>query len=260
MGRGHVELAHARDVGSSEIPARGWPAGTATTVLSRDPDGGAFTGILHLPAGYRRPAGVLPGDSELLVLSGGLWIGSAPRPAGFYEYHPGGSGHEEWAVAEQPCELFFKAGGVPDFEPGAVAADERHVSLDTARMEWMVTPVPGPPPGITVKILRTVEETGELAALVANPPRYDYARLEYHDCVEEMYCIEGDMRLGNSGLMTPGSYFWRPAYVTHGPFYSHTGVLMYLWVASTLVNHFVEDPRRTPEENRAEAHAQAPAA
>ena len=36
-----------------------------------------------------------------------------------------------------------------------------------------------------MKILRSVEATGEMSALVANPPRYDYPQLEYHDCVEE---------------------------------------------------------------------------
>ena len=33
---------------------------------------------------------------------------------------------------------------------------------------------------------------------------------------------------------------------------------MFLWVESTLVNHYVSDPRRTREENRAEAAGGVP--
>lgn len=256
MSRGHVELLNADDVAATEIAAGGWPAGTSTLVLSRDPDDGAFSGILRLPAGYRRGAGHVQADGDLLVVAGGLRIGDADRGVGHYEYHPPGSGQQEWVVGEQGCELFVKVSGVPDFVPdGSSTAADGHVAFDTTRLDWIVTPVDGPPAGIVVKLLRTNEATGEMAALVANPPRYDYPQLEYHDCIEEMYCVGGDMRLGNSGLMTERSYFWRPAYVTHGPFYSHTGALLFLWVASTLLNHYVEDPRRTPAENRAEAGA-----
>jgi ChrR Cupin-like domain len=124
---------------------------------------------------------------------------------------------------------------------------------------WMTNPVEGAAPGLTVKILRHVEETGEMTAIVANPPRFDYPVLEFHDCVEEMYLIEGDMRLANSGVMVPGTYLWRPGYITHGPFYSHLGSLMFLWTSSTLINHVPRDPAATPEENLEQARAEGTA-
>ena len=117
-------------------------------------------------------------------------------------------------------------------------------------MPWVATHIPGPPPGIILKLLRHVEETGEMTWLCGNPPRWDYPRLEFHDCIEELYCIEGDIWLGNSGTMRPGSYLWRPPYLTHGPFYSRTGCLLFGWVPSTLVNHLPASALSTPEENQ----------
>ena len=88
-----------------------------------------------------------------------------------------------------------------------------------------------------------------MTALCSTVPHYDYPMLEFHDCIEEIFLIEGDIWLGNSGLMTAGSYLWRPAFITHGPFFSRTGALMLLWVPSTLVNHVPAVPESTPEEN-----------
>ena len=68
--------------------------------------------------------------------------------------------------------------------------------------------------------------------------------------------VDGDIRLGNSGLMSKGRYFWRPPYIAHGPFFSTAGMLALITIDSPLINHFVDDPRRTIAENRAEALAQ----
>jgi hypothetical protein len=58
--------------------------------------------------------------------------------------------------------------------------------------------------------------------------------------------------------MTAGSYFWRPAYVTHGPFFTTNGFIALAWADSAVVNHFIDDPTRTPEQNRREAEQLAP--
>lgn len=260
-GRGHIELWHPGDGEPAEIPAAGWPAGTEATVLSRDPGDGALTATLELPAGYWRRAGHVAAESDLLILGGSIAIGGVERGVGHYEYHPAGSGQQDWVVGADGAEVFVKLSGVPDFVPdGNATPSGDAIVLETAQEPWMITPVEGPPPGIVVKLLRQDERTGEIAAIVANPPQFDYPNIEFHDCIEEMYCIVGDMRLGNSGLMQEGSYFWRPAYITHGPFYSATGTVMFLWTSSTLINHFVDDPRQTPAQNRAQAREEARAA
>jgi hypothetical protein len=252
--RGWVELAHADELPWEPMHGAGWPAGAEVRALSRDPASGALTGIVRLPPGYRREAGHHEGTAEFLVLAGALRVGGALRACGYYEYDPPRVTQERW-VSDQGVELLFMArSGTPDFlpEPGQGDGTER-LRLDTAAMEWIVTPVAGPPPGICVKPLRHVEETGQLAALVASVPEYDYPKLEFHDCIEEIYCVSGDIWLGNSGTMRAGSYLWRPPYITHGPFFSRGGCVLFLWVDETLVNHFVDDPRSSREDNRRRA-------
>jgi hypothetical protein len=240
MTRGHVELAHAPQIREEALPASGWPSGAVVRILSRDEDTGAFSAVLRLPPGYRRHAGHLSTESELLLLEGSLRIGGEVR----------GSDQEAWSTEGGATLLFCARGGSPDLRPGPGSeAAESPVRHDTERMDWMVSPVPGPPEGMVLKILRHVEATGEMTALCSSVPSYDYPMLEFHDCVEEIYLIEGDIWLGNSGLMTGGSYLWRPPFVTHGPFFSQTGALMLVWVPSTLVNHVPASPASTPEEN-----------
>lgn len=259
MGRGHIELLHARDLEDAEFAAVCWPFGTRARMLSRDEDpAGGLTAVLRLPAGFYRVAGSLGCDSQFVILAGSLWIDKTPRVSGYYEFDPAGSGQAVWSTNE-PCELLIKIEGAPDFIPGAAPVSDERISLDTSRMPWQMNPVPGAATGLTHKSLRFVEETGEMTALVANPPRFDYPALEFHDCVEEMYMIEGDIRLANSGRMDTGTYFWRPGYITHGPFYSHGGALMFLWTSSTLVNHVPPTPATTPAENLEQARREGTA-
>ena len=56
--------------------------------------------------------------------------------------------------------------------------------------------------------------------------------------------------------MSKGRDFWRPPTIAHGPFFSTAGMLALITIELPLINHFVDDPRRTIEENRAGAPAQ----
>jgi hypothetical protein len=173
-----------------------------------------------------------------------------------YDYRPAGATQEPWA-ADEACTLLFAARtGAPEFVPADGAAPDGSLRVDSERLEWNATrKVPGPPPGFFSKQLRYEPETGEGVWLSACVPRTEYPEVEYHSCVEESFFIVGDIRMGTSGLMTAGSYFWRPPFITHGPFYCHAGKVSVIYVDGPLVNHFVDDPARTPEENRAEYEA-----
>jgi hypothetical protein len=261
VSRPHVELVHAPELPWTGLPASGWPAGAEVRLLSRDAETGALSAVLRLPAGWRRPAGHLVSDADLLVLSGSVRIGDHVRGLGWYEYTPPGATQEPWTVGEE-CELFFAPRtGTPDFVagPGGPASDDVSLAIDTETVPWMLTPIPGPPAGLTLKILRRTPEGGTLW-LSSTVRDFDYPKIEYHDCAEESFNLYGDIWLGNSGTMVPGSYFWRPPYIAHGPFYSREGRVAITYCDGPLVNHFVDDPRRTPEENRAEAEAQGPPA
>lgn len=258
MARAHIEHIHRDEVPREPLRAGGWPAGMTATTLSRDPDNGALTAILHLPPGWRRPAGHLPVDCDLFVLEGSLYVGDALRGYAWYEHAPAATSQEAWRAGDQGAELMlFSPRGAPDFlpQPGP-AGREGRIEIDTARMQWAHTVIPGPPPGMFIKLLRYVEASGEGLFLASSVPHYEYPKIEYHDCVEEAYMVDGDIRLGNSGLMSAGRYFWRPPYISHGPFFSLDGMLALIYIDSPLINHFVDDPRRTVEENRAEALAQ----
>jgi len=250
VSRGHVELAHAPRIPEVDLSTSGWPAGAIVKLLSTDDRTGAFTAVLRLLAGYRRHAGHFTIEAEFFVLTGSLRIGETVRGPGYYEHSPSGAEQLPWSTESGAELLFFARTGSPDFAAGTgLRGAEASLQCDTERMEWMVSPVPGPPEGMVIKILRHVEATGEMTALCSTVPHYDYPMLEFHDCIEEIFLIEGDIWLGNSGLMTAGSYLWRPAFITHGPFFSRTGALMLLWVPSTLVNHVPAVPESTPEEN-----------
>ena len=258
MAREHREIVCAADIGAEPVPGEGWPPGAELKRLSHDRETGAVSGVMSLPAGYRRGAGAQPPGSELFVLSGSVRIGASVRSTGFYEYTPAEAAQEPW-VTEDDCELLFLSRGTPDFAPGAGSADNSGcIRLDTTRMPWVAGKVPGPPPGLFSKVLRHSRESGERVFLCACVRRYDYPLVEYHDCSEECYQISGDMRMGTSGLMQPGSYFWRPPYISHGPFYSRGGMVALMTVDGPLLNHYVENPRRTAEENRAEALTEGP--
>ena len=253
LERGHVELAHAPGIDWAPLPATGWPAGPEARVLSIDPVDGALTCTLRLPAGYRRPLGHLAAATDVFVLSGSFRSGGDVRGLGWYEHRPAGATQQPWTV-DEGCELLFAARtGRPDFlpEPGPLgAAAAGVVERDTETEPWTGSPIPGPAPGLVHKELRADPLSGERLWLSGVIPDWDYPKLEWHEVIEEIFCIGGDIHLGNAGTMTRGSYLWRPPYLTHGPFHSSAGCLLFVWVNGKLVNHFVDDPSATPEENR----------
>ena len=250
--RGWVELAHSPQIGPVPLPAEGWPHGATLRVLSISSTNGALTGELILPPGYRRPAGHWATQVEWYVLDGTVRVGTTVRGVGYYEFSPAGGSVEAW-TSDQGATVLFLCRARPDFlpEPGPAGTAGR-IQLDSEAAPWVDGHIEGPPPGVVYKMLRHVPETLEMTWLFGVPPRWDYPRLEYHNGIEELYCITGDIWLGNSGLMTPGSYLWRPPFITHGPFYSRTGTILLGWVPSLLVNHWPASPASTVDENIAD--------
>lgn len=257
MSRDLVELAHAAAIEPLPLELDGWPAGATIKPLSHDDETGALTAIVDLPAGWRRLPGAAEGDVELFVLAGGVRVGNALRGWGYYEFAPAGSRQPGWIV-EQGCQLLLMARGSPGFAVGGSTSVSGRIELVTETLPWTETLIGGHPPGVVMKVLRTVEETGETMLLESIVPRWDYPVIEYHSCAEELFLIEGDIWLGNSGTMLPGSYLYRPAYYTHGPFYARTGAVILAWLEAAVDSVYIDDPRRTPEQNRRDAVARRP--
>ena len=250
--RGWVELAHAPAIEWEPLPAEGWPAGARAKVLSRDPADGAFTGIVRLEAGYRRPSGHQAATIEVLVLRGTLRLGDGVKGLGWYGYLPAGVSSSAW-TAESDVELLLCARtGAPHFlpGPGPVESHDDVIAIDTETVEWQASSRAGIAPGLSHKLLRYDPATGEGAFLGAAVPTWRSPYLEFHHTIEEIYCVSGDITLGNSGRMDEGSYLWRPPFITHGPFHSDAGAVIFVWVDGELVNHPPASPDATPEQNR----------
>ncbi len=217
-----------------------------------------MTAVLTLAAGFRREPGAVAAASDLFVLGGSLAIGDAHHGCGYYEHRAAGAAAPAWHSPDG-CRLLVLVKGRANFAPGrAAGAQPPAIGLATERLPWRAGAIPGPPPGLFSKTLRHDDATGERVFLSASVRRYDYPLSEYHDCAEESFRLAGDMRLATTGLLTAGSYYWRPPYVTHGPFYSRSGSLAFMTVDGPLVNHYVDDPWRSADANREEARALGP--
>lgn len=249
--RGWIELAHAPQIEWEPMPAEGWPVGPQAKVLSRDAADGAFSGVVRLPAGYRRPLGHHAATIEVVILSGTLRLGDGVHGLGWYGYLPAGCTSSAWTAESEVELLFFARTGAPHFrpEPGP-NGHEGVVAIDTETVEWNASTRDGIAPGLSHKLLRFDPETGEGCFLGAAVPTWQSPYLEFHHTIEEIYCVSGDINLGNSGRMEAGSYLWRPPFITHGSFWSDNGSVIVVWVDGHLVNHPPERPDSTPEENR----------
>jgi len=240
------------------MPFDGWPRGATVQILSRDGESQAMTALLTLAAGFRREPGAIAAPSEVFVLGGSLAVGAARHGYGYYEHRLGGATQQAWSSPDG-CRLLALVKGPADFAAGRAGdAGPPAIGLETERLPWRAGRIPGPPPGLFSKTLRHDGASGARVFLSACVRRYDYPLSEYHDCAEESFRIAGDMRLATTGLLTAGSYYWRPPYVTHGPFYSRTGSLAFMTVDGPLINHYVDDPWRSADANREEARALGP--
>jgi hypothetical protein len=255
--RGHVEPVHAPEIEAESLDAyaRGWPDGAQLKLLSRNAQTGALTGLLYLPRGYSRPEGHSTASTELLLLQGWLRLGDDQyRSYGYYDWAPAGATQEPWYALED-CELLFMPRtGAPDFFAGpGPAGEEGRLRIASEELPWTAPRTKDAPSGGRSKYLRRDPQTGEMSALVWAPPAWTHPKIEFHDTVEEMFQIVGDMTIETSGRLERGSYFWRPPWITHGPFHVGAGSIMYLYSDGPLRNYFTQDQRQTPESNLEQA-------
>jgi len=254
MGRAHVEHVHAPQLEAEPLAWDGWPEGASVKVLSSDLGTGALTALVMLPAGYRRPAALAPAKTEVLVVSGTLRVGDATFGRCSYLYAPAGSVHAAWESVTDTELLVMARTGPAHLKPtGQPPASAGTILLDGGPLPWGPTPVPNGPPATEVAILRRDEETGEMSVLVRKLGESVFPVFEFHECVEECFMLEGWLAIDNQategGDMHPGTYFWRPPFVTHGQSRSRAA-LFYIYTDVALVNRFTDGFHRTPQENR----------
>lgn len=218
MGRPHVEFVQALELPAEPV-RDGWFAGATRRLASEDDVDGSWTGLVRCDAGWHGTLGGLSRPIELYVLRGRVELDGRPLDPGHYAYHPGADvvpvAAPGGAVLLAMVEPEGEDGGgleVVDASQARYRSSGRHADI---------------PPGIVNKLLRIDPVTGDETWIAAVVPGWTETRAEIHPTVEECLMIRGDILLGDRGAMGPGSYFWRPPLVRHGPMYSRDGGLFF---------------------------------
>jgi hypothetical protein len=234
MPRPHVEFVQSQTLPWQSSP---WPhlPGCQVKLLSLDPDTGAASALLRVPAGWSEAReGWLGAGVEHYVVDGEIDLNGRRYLADTYAWLPAGYPFRSMKTTTGAVVLvFFDAepawheGVHPAAGPDASDAVEM---LDAYRMAW-ATGTMDPAyadVGLRWKILRGSPDGPQATMLVYCPPHVHppgwTGPQEIHDCVEEMFLLSGDY-LGDRGAMHAGAYFWRPPGVAHGPYGTRGGSL-----------------------------------
>lgn len=261
IGRLHVEseraLASTREFESRSFVVEGFAteqAKLSSQWLSGDAQTGESTQRLHIPAGWRAPIGHFDQDVELFVLSGRMRQGGFSMRALSYAYLPAGMPVGPWDAEEDTIVLWM-----PDARPQYVTADYASLeprpenalyhraaqdhprmahykpAVDLNAMSWESTTFL--PAGSARKSLYTDPKTGRATWILGLVPMWIEGNFYAgHPTTEEAYLIRGDI-LGHWSMqddpferryakMGPDGYYWRPAHVPHGPFWTESGALL----------------------------------
>jgi hypothetical protein len=215
VARPHIEFIRAQDVSESD-PAEPF-RGARERRLSTDDETGAYTSVMAFADGW---SGDLSGGArpiEIFVLRGEIELGGRCLAPGCYVYLESG-------VAAAKLDALTGALAL------VMVNDERPASptraweiVDTEQMPFEPSSVVG----LVIKKLRVDPKTGEWTWLAGSAPNRVTPHAEVHPTVEEAFLIRGDCLLGEYGEMTPGSYFWRPAMVKHGPLATRNGTFFF---------------------------------
>ncbi len=255
MARKHIEPFVDRDVPFKRLELKGIPSGYNYKMLSIDEDSGACTMTVQWDAGYKQPPSVAYSDLEIFIMDGEMKVGDKLWRKGGYFFVPRGVSLPAFST-EKGC---FALVMYNDTEPHIVESDEdidgaeRHGLIQLAtydEMPWQVpTLFPQTASGCLLKLLRFDEKTHAMTFLYTMTPGFQQDNISYHDCAEEAYHVWGTSWMMQFGDLPTGGYFWRPAYVNHGAFYSEHGILGFGRTDGELHNHFHWNPYSNPEEN-----------
>lgn len=241
MARPHMDFIETEEVAEEYLEEGPW-FGAIRRLLSVDDQTGASTAVLDCHPLWGADLSVEAGLLEVYVVEGDL-VANGERL--------GRGGYVRAEEASHVTELRAISGARllvmhdPSYE--APGGPQTVLVLDTELLPWE-HPGLGGPAGITVKMLQADLTRGPLCLLAANVARYGSGP-EFHSCPEELYVLGGDVT-GRHGTMTTGSYFWRPEFVNHGPYWSETGLLVLLRGHGDLYAYWHDDADATPEQNR----------
>lgn len=228
MARPHIEFIQSQAVPWEALLEGATRPGAFAKTLSADPDTDAATVLMKYPAGWHMPdAHYLESDEEFYVLDGALWVGSVEYKKGDYAYLPAGMPRPAMHSDLGAVVLTFHEGAhdvVLSESPGPMYDPARLIAkMESASMPWTHPADPivaATANGAGRKLLREDPATGERTWLLQfgpdDPTKMTHGRVEIHPVVEEVFLMEGEISMPY-GYLKPGSYFWRPPGIPHGP-------------------------------------------
>lgn len=247
MARPHTEFLQNQSLPWEPEPLL---PGAWTRTLSRDDQTGACTLLSRMDPGLHFDQGSrIAADEEFYVLSGCYYLNGYEYAAGCYGFYPAGYPRAQAYSSEGAVILrFFDA--APRLMSADEPAPEDHAPavpfIDAHRMLWDRSVLDYRLNHLAAgrKILRIDPLTQQKTFLYMTAPQTHPTNWrgpkEDHPTPEEAFLIAGDLT-GEYGTMRPGSYFWRPPGIPHGPYGSRGGSLCLIrFVGGAHVNHWSE--------------------
>jgi len=213
--RPHIEFIRVQDVEPTPCPAPF--TGLAERRLSTDGESGASTSVVAFDRGWRGEPVAGSRPLELFLLAGALALDGRALGPGCYVHVPSGATGVSLEARDDALALVMVE------DERTPAPGESPTVVDSELMEY----APSSVVGLVIKKLRVDPETGDWTWLAASAPNRVTPRAEIHPTVEEAFLLRGDCLLGGRGEMTPGSYFWRPPMVEHGPIATRNGTFFF---------------------------------
>lgn len=260
IGRQHVESEESLDsvVGfpSRAFEVAGFSTGEygTTQLLSSDEATGESTQRVTLEKGWSAPIGHFNTDVEVFVLTGEVRQGGFAMRKLSYSFIPAGVPTGPWTAAEDTV-LLWMPDKTPEYHTDEYAALEQisensayHNNLQSHprmaeyvplqelhAMNWESTTFL--PAGSARKSLYTNKDSGRATWILGLVPMWIEGNFfAGHPTIEEAYLITGDVQ-GHWSMsddpfnrryaaMRKDGYYWRPAHVPHGPFWTEDGALL----------------------------------
>ncbi|MUG99484.1 DUF4437 domain-containing protein [Scytonema sp. UIC 10036] len=260
VGRKHVESEESLNsvLNFPQVPfeVKNFVTGKHATaqVLSVNEGTGESTQRVVLKKGWNAPVGHFTTDVEIFVLTGVLCQGGFLLRNLSYSFIPAGIPTGPWKTEQDTILLWM-----PDATPTYITEDYAnlqqtpensvyHANMQTHErmteyvplqefhaMKWESTTFL--PPGSARKSLYTNKKTGRATWILGLVPMWTEGNFYAgHPTTEEAYVICGDV-LGHWSMnddpfnrrytaMCKDGYYWRPAHIPHGPFWTENGALL----------------------------------
>ncbi|WP_392531626.1 DUF4437 domain-containing protein [Nostoc sp. C117] len=247
-------------------------------VLSVNESTGESTQRVVLKKGWNAPVGHFTTDVEIFVLTGVLYQGGFLLRNLSYSFIPAGIPTGPWKTEEDTIILWM-----PDATPVYITEDYANLeqipqtsayhpnmqnhermteyipSQELHAMKWESTTFL--PAGSARKSLYTNKKTGRATWVLGLVPMWIEGNFYAgHPTTEEAYVICGDV-LGHWSMsddpfnrrytgMYKDGYYWRPAHIPHGPFWTESGALLLFRTSDRLDCYWMlHNPDITQQDN-----------